>query len=166
MMKKKIEVAINKQINAELGSAYLYFSMEAYFNSINLNGFANWMRMQAAEEIQHALKFVDHLNERGASVTLSAIANPKATWSSPLAAFQDTLKHEQKVTQLINDLVTLAIKENDYATQNFLQWFVDEQGEEEASATQIIEQIKLAGDSKGALFYINRELGGRGGSAE
>ncbi len=160
-MKKKLEAALNKQLNAELGSAYLYFSIEAYFISVNLNGFANWMHIQAQEEMQHAMKFFDFLNDRNAAVSLPAIPAPKSTWKSPLEAFQDAYKHEQKISKMINDLMDLATKENDHASRTFLQWFVEEQVEEEATALGIVEQIKLAGGSSGALFILDRELGQR-----
>ncbi|MFH1756034.1 MAG: ferritin [Candidatus Latescibacterota bacterium] len=158
MLKKTIETALNKQVNAELWSAYLYLAMEAHFISVNLNGFANWMRLQAQEELGHAMKMYDYIGERDGKVTLTAITAPKDTWKTPLAVFQDTLKHEIKVTELINNLTTLADKEKDHATRNFLQWFVDEQVEEESTASNIVEQIKLAGNSSGALFILDREL--------
>lgn len=161
MLKKSIETALNKQINAELWSAYLYLAMDAHFRSVNLNGFANWMRLQAQEELGHAMKMYDYIDERDGKITLSAIAAPKGTWKTPLDVFQDTLKHERKVTSLIHNLTALAEKEKDYATKNFLEWYVDEQVEEESTASNIVEQIKLAGKSSGALFMLDRELGQR-----
>ena len=133
-MKKKILKSLNEQINAEMFSSYLYLSMEAYFQSISLKGFAAWMRVQAQEEMMHGMKFYDFVNERGGKVTLEAIAKPETTWATPLAAFEAVLKHEEHVTSLINNLVDLAISEKDHASNNFLQWFVAEQVEEEASA--------------------------------
>ncbi len=161
MLKEKMLAAFNKQINAEMYSAYLYLSMEAYFQSINLTGFANWMRTQTQEEMMHAMKFYDFVFERGGQVTLEAIDKPPFTWDSPLAAFKEVLKHEQHVTSLINDLVDLAIKEKDHASNIFLQWFVTEQVEEEASADAVIQRLKLAKDNASGLFMIDAELGQR-----
>jgi ferritin len=161
MLKKSIETALNKQVNAELWSSYLYLAMEAHFRAVNLNGFANWMRMQAQEELGHALKIYDYIDERDGKISLTAIAAPKGTWKTPLDVFQDTLKHERKVTGLIHNLAALAEKEKDFATRNFLQWFVDEQVEEESTASNLVEQIKLAGKSSGALFILDRELAQR-----
>ena len=162
MLKKKMEKALNAQVNAELYSAYLYLSMSSYFQSKNLPGFANWMLVQAREEVSHGMKIYDYIVERGSRATLAAIEDPKKEWKSPLDAFQDTLAHEQKVTDLINGLVDLAIAENDHATGSFLRWFVDEQVEEEANAGGLVEQMKLVGDAPGALFMMDRELGRRG----
>ncbi len=161
MLKEKMLAAFNKQINAEMYSAYLYLSMEAYFQSINLTGFANWMRTQTQEEMMHAMKIYDFVFERGGKVTLEAIDKPPFSWDSPLAAFKEVLKHEQHVTSLINDLVDLAIKEKDHASNIFLQWFVTEQVEEEASADAVIQRLKLAKDNASGLFMIDAELGQR-----
>lgn len=161
MLSKKLEGALNKQIVAELYSAYLYLSMSAYFHSLNFGGFANWMRVQAMEESTHAMKIFDYVNERGGRVVVDAIEKPATKWSSPLAAFEAVLKHEQKVTGLINKLADLAVKERDHATQNFLQWFVAEQVEEEASADEIVQKLKLVGKDGGGLFMVDRELGQR-----
>ncbi|MFH1102064.1 MAG: ferritin [Methanobacteriota archaeon] len=158
ILKQKLEKAINKQINAELWSAYLYISMSAYFESINLSGFAHWMRVQAKEELKHAMKLYDHVIERLGRVTVTAIAAPQTTWKSPLHAFEETFKHEQKVTALIDDLVNLAIAEKDHATQVMLQWFVNEQVEEESSADQILQKLKLIDKNTGGLFMLNHEL--------
>ena len=159
MFSKKMEQAINKQINAEMYSAYLYLSMAAYFESISLQGFAKWMEAQTMEEMAHAKKFYNFVNERGGRVVLDAIEKPKTEWSSPLEAFEDAYKHEQYVTSLINDLVNLAIEEKDHATNNFLQWFVAEQVEEEASADAIVQKLKLVGEKGNGIFMIDRELG-------
>ena len=161
MLGKKIEEAFNEQINWELYSGNLYLSMSAYFQSINLAGFANWMYVQALEEGTHAMKFFDFINECGGRVTLAKIKEPKTEWSSPLDAFQDTCEHERKVTGLINDLVDLAVKEKDQAANAFLQWFVTEQAEEEASAKEIAGKLKVVGDRGGMLFMLDRELGQR-----
>ncbi|MCL1979652.1 MAG: ferritin [Proteobacteria bacterium] len=161
MLKKKMLKSLNEQINAEMYSSYLYLAMEAYFQSISLKGFAAWMRVQVQEELMHAMKFYGFVNERGGKVALEAIAKPETSWASPLAVFEMVLKHEEHVTGLINDLVDLAISEKDHATNNFLQWFVSEQVEEEASASEIVEKLKLIkGDSSG-LFMIDAELGKR-----
>jgi len=161
MLSQKIQDAFNKQLNAELYSSYLYVSMSAYFDSINLKGMANWMRIQASEEVQHAIKFYNFINERGGRVLLTPIEGPKTEWRSPLEVFADTCRHEAKVTGLINDLVDLAIKEKDHAANAFLQWFVTEQVEEEAAPKEIADKLKLAGDSPGVLLMIDRELGQR-----
>ena len=161
MIKKKMQQALNKQLNAELYSSYLYLSMSAYFNSINLKGFANWIKVQAQEELSHAMKFYNFILKRGSKVILSEIDPPQSEWNSPLAAFEHVYRHEQKVTSLINSLVDLSISEGDHATNNFLQWFVTEQVEEEASADEVVQKLKLAGKSAGGLFMIDRELAQR-----
>ncbi|MBL7153967.1 MAG: ferritin [Phycisphaerae bacterium] len=161
MIGKKIEKALNEQINAELYSAYLYLSMVAYFESVNLTGFATWMRAQTQEEIMHAMKMYDFINERGGRVILKAIEMPPPEWGSALAAFEAAYAHEQIVTGLINDLVNLAVAEKDHATNSFLQWFVNEQVEEETSADNVVQNLKMAQDAPGALFMLDRELGQR-----
>lgn len=161
MLKKKMQKALNDQINAEMFSSYLYLSMEAYFQSISLKGFASWMRVQVQEELMHGMKFYDFVNERNGKVTLEAIAKPETSWVSPLAAFEAILKHEEHVTSLINDLVDLAISEKDHASNNFFQWFVAEQVEEEASASEVVEKLKLVKDNPSGLFMIDAELGKR-----
>ena len=161
MISKKMEEALNAQVNAEMYSAYLYLSMESYFKSLNLNGFANWMRVQTQEEMMHAMKIYDFINERGGRVLLKVIDGPPTKWDSPLAVFKAVLKHEQKVTGLINDLVDLAIKEKDHATNSFLLWFVNEQVEEEASAEEKVQQLKMMEDAPGGMFMLDRELGQR-----
>ena len=161
MVNKKIEGALNQQLNAELYSSYLYLSMSAYFQSINLPGFANWMRVQAQEELVHAMKFYDFINDRGGRVALQPVEGPPTEWSSPLDAFENAYRHEQKVTGLINDLVNLAVKERDHATNIFLQWFVTEQVEEEASADEVVQKLKLMGDDGGGLFMLDREMAQR-----
>ena len=159
MISKKIEKALNEQVNAELYSAYLYLSMEAYFKSLNLNGFATWMRVQTQEEMMHAMKIYEFINGRGGRITLKAIEGPQTKWDSPLALFKDVYVHEQKVTSLINNLVNLAIEEKDHATNAFLQWFVNEQVEEEASADQVVQQLKMMEKAPGGMFMLDRELG-------
>ena len=161
MIDEKMQEALNKQLNAELYSSYLYLSMSAYFQSVNLSGFANWMRVQAQEELAHALKFYDYVNERGGRVVLPAVDEPPSEWDSPLAVFEHVYEHEQKVTGLINKLVDLAVKARDHATNNFLQWFVSEQVEEEASADEVLQKLKLVGDDASGLFMIDQELAQR-----
>jgi ferritin len=161
MLSEKMQKALNGQLNAELYSAYLYLSMSAYFESLNLAGFANWMKVQAQEETVHAMKFYAHINERAGRVKLGAVEGPALEWDSPLAAFEAAYAHEQKVTGLINDLVNIANGETDHATEIFLQWFVTEQVEEEASADAVVQQLKLVGDAPGGLFMLDRELGQR-----
>ncbi|MCT4632317.1 MAG: ferritin [Firmicutes bacterium] len=158
MMNKRMEDAFNKQINAELYSAYLYLSMSACFEDMNLPGFANWMRVQFQEEQFHGLKMFDFVNERGGRVNLLPIEGPETNWETPLDIFEEVYKHEQHVTSLINGLVTIAMEESDYASNNFLAWFVDEQVEEEASASEILGQLKFIGDNKHAVLMMDREL--------
>jgi ferritin len=161
MISKKTKDALNEQINAEFYSAYLYLSMEAYFESMNLPGFANWMRAQIQEESMHAMKIYDFVNERGGRVLLKSIEQPPTEWKSPLAAFEAAYKHEQKVTGLINDLVNLAIEEKDHASNTFLQWFVNEQVEEESSVNEVVQKLKMLENAPGGQFLIDRELGQR-----
>jgi ferritin len=163
MINPKIEKAINDQINAELYSAYLYLSMAAYFEGINRSGFAHWMHVQAQEEVKHAMKFYEYVYEKGGKVTLKAIDEPPAEWKSPLGVFENAYAHEIKVTGLIHKLVELARSEKDIATENFLMWYVAEQVEEEASADEIVQKLKLIKDSPNGLFMLDRELGQRGG---
>jgi ferritin len=155
-----MQEALNTQLNAELYSSYLYLSMAAYYEASDLVGFAHWMRVQAQEELFHAMKFYDFLHERGGKVVLAPIEGPETNWDTANAPFDHAYQHEQKVTGLINDLVNLAIEEKDHATNNFLQWFVKEQVEEEASASEVVQKLKLAGDGSG-LFMIDQELGTR-----
>jgi len=158
---KKIVEALNKQINAEIYSAYLYLSMATYFESIGLKGFANWMRVQWEEELSHAMRIYDYVVGRGGRVRLFAIEQPPSDWESPLAVFEAVYQHEINVTKRIHELVDLALSEKDYATYNMLQWFVEEQIEEEASPLEIVEKLKLIGDDKSALLTIDRELSER-----
>jgi len=158
IMDDKMLQAINDQINAELYSGYLYVSMAAYFDALNLPGFANWMKVQELEERFHAFKFYDYVNGRGGRVTLKAIEGPPTQWDSPLAAFEHVLRHEQMVTGRINALVDLAADLKDHATYNFLQWYVSEQVEEESNATALIAKLKLIGDSGQGLLMLDKEL--------
>jgi ferritin len=161
MISEKMIKALSDQINAELYSAYLYYAMEAYFLYENLEGFANWMGVQAREEMTHAEKFYEFINERRGRVGLETIQKPPADWPSPLAVFEAAYKHEQLVTDRINKLVDLAQSEKDHATASFLKWFIDEQVEEEASADKIVQTLKLAKESTGALLMIDHQLAKR-----
>jgi ferritin len=158
MLKKNVQDAINDQINAELYSAYLYYSMVAYFESISLKGFSHWMRVQALEEMTHVQKFFSYINDRGGRVLLTPIEAPPTEWDSPLAIFEATYAHEVQVTALINKLMDLAVAESDHATCHFLQWFVGEQVEEEASADDIVQKLKLVSKSEGGLFLLDQEM--------
>ncbi|MDP8206296.1 MAG: ferritin [Candidatus Electryonea clarkiae] len=161
MLSKKMMNALNKHLNAELYSWYLYLSMVSFFKDQNLEGFANWMELQAEEEMMHSMKFYNYIIERRGSVTLDEIAKPEQTWKSTLKVFEFTMKHEQKVTALIDDLVILARKEKDNPAEIFLQWFVTEQVEEESNVDAVISRIKLAGDHPGAMFQLDTEMGKR-----
>jgi ferritin len=161
MLNKKVEESINKQIVAELYSAYLYFAMAAYFETENLNGMGQWMKAQAFEEMYHAMKFYDYVNERGGRVVFLGIDKPPEKWDSPLATFTAAYDHEVKVTGMINDLVDIARSENDKATESFLNWYVDEQVEEEANADEIVNKLKLMAGAPGGLFMLDEKLGQR-----
>jgi ferritin len=158
MLSKNIEEALNRQINRELYSAYLYLAMSAHFENVNMKGFAKWMRIQAKEEQAHAFKIYDYVIARMGKVVLSSIEAPKAKWASAGKVFEEVYAHEQKVTGMINALVELAIKEKDHATFEMLQWFVKEQVEEEEHASEILGKIECIGDIPGHLFCLDREL--------
>ena len=161
MLSDKMQGALNDQLKAEIYSSYLYLSMEAYFQSRSLTGFATWMRVQTQEELTHAMKFYEFINERGGRVNLKPIEAPPGDWESPLAVFEAGYKHETIVTGLINKLVDLSMAESDHATNTFLQWFVSEQVEEEDNASTVVERIKLVGEATGGLFLLDQELGQR-----
>lgn len=161
MISETIQEAFNDQINAETFSAYLYLSMAAYFDDMNLGGFSTWMKCQAQEEMVHAMKFYNFIAERGGRVILKALDAPEISWGSPLAAFEAAYTHEQYISDRINKLVDLAIEEGDHASKPFLDWFVTEQVEEEASADGVVQQLKLIEGSPQALFMLDRELGQR-----
>lgn len=157
-----MQEAINNQINAELYSSYLYLAMAAHFEAASLPGFANWMRIQAEEEREHAMKFFNFLLDRGGRVQLKAIDAPPAEFGDALSIFEEVLKHEQKVTGLIYKLYEQAGKENDYATQVMLHWFIDEQVEEEKNASEIVAQLKMLGEPQlGRLLQLDHRLGKR-----
>ena len=161
MPKKSIVDAINTQIGREFTAAYLYLSMSNYFVGQNLPGFARWMRLQYHEEAGHALRLYDYLHEVGATPELGSIRKPAKSWANPKAVMKESLRQEQAVTKAINDLYALALKEKDYPTQLHLQWFINEQVEEEKTLGDIIAQMELAGDSGHSLLLIDRELGAR-----
>jgi ferritin len=156
-----MQLAIDEQINAELWSAYLYLSMSAYFESQNLRGFANWMKIQWQEEVTHAIKFYDYVHSRGGRVTLKPIGAVQFDWKNAVEVFNDTLEHERVVTSLINNLANLAVEEKDHATNSMLQWFIAEQIEEEANAEQILVQLKMIGDNGYGMLMLDRELASR-----
>ena len=162
MLGKEIQDAMNEQVKNEFYAAYQYLSMAAYCESENLPGFAHWMRTQAQEETQHAMKFYDFILDRNGRVVLQAVEEPVVEFGSPLEVFERALEHEQRVTAMINDLYGLAVRENDYASQTFMQWFVTEQVEEEKNAGDVVETLKMIGDRSEALFLLDRELGRRG----
>ena len=162
MLTQNMQQAINEQIKNEIYSAYLYLSMSAHFEANNLPGFAQWMRIQSREELDHALKFFDYVNERGGRVTLIAIPKPASEWKTSLEVFNQVLEHEQLVTSLIYKLYETALAEKDYASQVMLQWFIDEQVEEEKNATEIVEQLKLIDAHDTAVLMLDHRLGKRG----
>jgi ferritin len=161
MISPKMQDAINDQINAEIYSSYLYMSMSSYFQSEDLPGFANWMRVQAQEEMTHALKFYDYVIAQGGRAILKAIGEPGYEWKGPLSVFEASYAHEQMITGRINNLATLAIEERDHATGIMLQWFVTEQIEEEANAVAIIKKLQRVGDTPAGLFMLDNELAAR-----
>jgi len=160
-LSKTMEKAINKQIQAEYYSSYMYLAMAAYCDSVNMPGYAHWLREQAEEELEHALKFYDYIVERGGRVILEAIQQPPIEYDSLLAVAEETYAHEQKVTSLIHALYEVALAEKDYASQNFLQWYIKEQIEEEDHARTIVDQFKMIGDHPNGLFMLDRQLGAR-----
>ena len=161
MISDKMQAALNDQINAEFYASYLYLSMSAHFQTLNLNGFSTWMRVQAQEELGHAIKFYDFIIERDGTVELQQVEAPPVEWDNPLTMFEGALQHEQGVTARIYNLVDLSLGERDHATNAFLQWFVTEQVEEEATATDVVNQLKRVGDSPDGLFLLDREMGQR-----
>lgn len=161
MIKSKMEAALNQQINEEMFSSYLYLSMAAYFESVNLMGFGQWMKLQAQEEMFHSMKFFNHIVERGGSVQLLAIKEPKNSWDSPLQVFEEALEHEFFITSCIDKLMDKAIEEKDHAARNLLTWFVDEQMEEEASFSEVLEKLKMIGEHKQLLLVQDKEMGAR-----
>lgn len=162
----KTEKALNAQLNAEMYSSNLYLSMAAWFDARMLRGFAGWMRAQATEEMGHALRFYNYLVERGNRVKIQAIAAPPTEWGSPVAVFEQALKHEQKVTGMIHDLVNQAVAERDHATQIMLQWFVSEQVEEESSAAEMLDKLKTLSKTPAGIVILDAEAAKRKAEAE
>ena len=158
----KLQDAINHQIREELASAYIYLSMSAYLQSLNLPGFAHWMRIQSQEELAHALKFFDHIVGRGGRVVLEGIDTPPLEFAGPTAVFEKALDHERYITNRIHELYGLAMSEKDFASLGLLQWFVNEQVEEEANAAQIVETLRRVGEKGQALVMLDHQLGARG----
>jgi len=161
MLSKTMEDALNRQINREFYSSYLYLSMSAYCETVTMKGFAQWLKVQAKEEHAHAMKIYEYVILRGGKVTLETIETPKGKWTTMGKVFEEVYAHEQKVTGMINNLVDLAAREKDHATFEMLQWFVKEQVEEENQSGEILNQIKIVGDVPGHLFYLDHHLGKR-----
>ena len=159
MLGKTIQDAMNQQINNELYSAHQYLAMSVYCESTNHPDFARWMRDQSQEETEHAMKFHDFIQDRGGRVVLQAIKQPVNEFGSPLEAFEQALEHERKATAMINDLYALAVREKDYASQTFLQWFVTEQVEEEKNIRKLVQTLRMVGEGSETLFLLDRELG-------
>lgn len=161
MIKKEVLDALNEQINAESYSAYMYLSMAAYFENMGLSGFANWMKVQYQEESAHSLKFFNYVTERGGKVMLKAIDQVPVDFNGIVDVYEKTLAHENLVTDLINNLMNIAVKASDHATQSFLKWFIDEQVEEEANVEKILATLKLINGQGNGLFMMDRELSQR-----
>lgn len=161
MIKKRVENALNEQMNKEFYSYYLYLSMAAHFDSNNLKGFGHWLKVQATEEAGHAMKLFEYLISRGGKVLLQPIDAPPSVWKTHKAVFEAAYQHEQKVTGLIMKLLELAKSEKDHSTEIFLQWFVNEQVEEEATANEVLQKLQLVGNEGSALFVLDGELGKR-----
>ncbi len=161
MISKRLEEAINAQINAEMWSAYLYLSMSSYCYNAGYTGMANWFAIQFKEEQDHAQIFINYLQSRGGRVLLRAIDAVDTEWASPLAAFEHTLQHEEKVTSLINNLMAIAVEEKDFASQSRLQWFIDEQVEEEENATDIIQKLRMLNGNGYGMYQLDQELAAR-----
>jgi ferritin len=161
VIEKKIETALNAQLNFELRSAYAYLAMSAYCEAESLPGFAHWLRAQSKEELDHAMRFYNFIVDRGGRVALSDLGQPKDAFTSPLEVFQESLENERAVSRAINDLYSLTSTENDYATQAFLNWFVTEQVEEEKTVEGIIDDLTRVGQSGEALYLLDKDLGAR-----
>lgn len=161
MIKKEVLDAINEQINAETYSAYMYLSMAAYFEEMGLSGFSNWMKVQYQEESAHALKFFNYITERSGKVVLKAVAQVPVDFNGIVDVFEQTLKHENNVTEKINNLMNIAVSANDHATQSFLKWFIDEQVEEEANVERILATLKLINGEGNGVFMMDREMSQR-----
>ena len=165
-MNKRVEEAFNEQINEELFSSYVYLAMAAHFETRNLEGFTSWMKLQAQEELQHAMRLFDHINRRGGRVVLKAIGEPPLDFGSPVEVFEKALAHEEHISACIHRLYGIAVEEKDYPAQMELQWFIDEQVEEEENAGRVVDLLKMAGDSQSALLMLDRELAQRAPAVE
>jgi len=161
MISKKMAKALNDQVKNEIFSSYLYMSMSSWATSQGLKGFANWFYVQAKEEMVHVLKFYHYILDQGEAVELQEIPKPEKDFKNPVKAFEEVLKHEQFITKSIYNLVDLALEERDHATNAFLQWFVSEQVEEEASVNEILDQLKLTKSDGNGIFMIDKELATR-----
>lgn len=161
MASEKMLKELNDQLNKELYSSYLYLSMSSFLYGLNYDGMASWMKIQSSEEYGHAMKYFDYINKIGGKVILQKIDKPENVWDSPLKVFEETLRHEKFITNSINQLANLASDEKDHATMSFLNYFINEQIEEEDTATKILEKFKLIGDNKGGLYILDRELAAR-----
>jgi ferritin len=161
MIKDKILKALNKQLNEELYSSYAYLAMAAHFSSLSLDGFAHWFRLQSQEEYGHAMKILDFILARDGKVSLMKVDPPKADWKTPQSVIKEAYDQEVSVSKSINDIVDQALTEKDYATNNFMQWFVSEQVEEESTASKLLDRINLVGDNKNGLLLLDKELGTR-----
>ena len=160
-MNEKVLAAFNEQINEELFSSYVYLAMAAHFEAMNLEGFTNWMKLQAQEELEHAMRLFDHINRRGGRVVLKAIGEPPLEFGSPVEVFEKALAHEQHISACIHKLYQVAEEEKDYPAKIELQWFIDEQVEEEENTGRVVDLLKMAGDSQSALLMLDREMAQR-----
>ncbi len=161
MISKKMLDALNKQFNEEMASFYIYLAMAGHFETVNLKGFASWMMTQVQEEMSHSMKFYNYTLERGGEVQFPPIKEAKSKWNSPLELFEDALNHERFITKCINERMDIAIEEKDHAARNFLNWFVDEQVEEEDTFTEVVDKLKMIGDHNPMLLMLDKELGQR-----
>ncbi|GAB4297909.1 MAG: ferritin [Ignavibacteriaceae bacterium] len=161
MIKEKVLSALNKQLNEEFYSSYVYLAMAAYFENTSLTGFAHWMKVQSREEYDHAIKIYDFIHRVNGKVHLKKIDSPKVEWKSPMDVVKEMYEHEKKVTESINEIVDLSVEEKDHATTIFMQWFVNEQIEEEDTALRLLDKLKMVGDNKNGLYILDRELAAR-----
>jgi ferritin len=165
MLKENIQKALNRQLNEELYSSYLYLAMAAHFESEDLNGFAHWMKLQSQEEYGHAMKIYAYILQRDGKVSLAKIEAPAESWKTIVELFEEVYSHEQKVSKSIDSIVELTMTEKDYATNNFLQWFISEQVEEESTSLFILNRAKLVGDNKNGIFLLDKEMAQRAATA-
>ena len=161
MLSKKVEDALNKQINEEMYSVYIYLAMASYAEEKNLAGFAHWFKVQVQEEWMHLMKIQKHILDRGGSISFKAVKAPPQKWGTPLSLVEDAARHEENITQCFNELMDVVVAEKDYAAHNLVNWFIDEQVEEESTAHTVVEKVKLAGDNGAALLMLDNELGQR-----